>query len=65
MATGDQVKALVRSHAEGDDTKFYPSRFRLPPELRVAARATSHRNFAISLTPSVKSPRGLRADPSR
>lgn len=23
MATGDQVKALVRSHADGDDTRFY------------------------------------------
>lgn len=23
MATADQVKALIRSHAEGDDTRFY------------------------------------------
>ena len=23
MATGDQVKALIRSHADGDDTRFY------------------------------------------
>lgn len=33
MATADQVKALVRSHAEGDDTKFYSV------ALQVAARA--------------------------
>ncbi len=33
MATADQVKALVRSHAEGDDTKFYAV------ALQVAARA--------------------------
>jgi hypothetical protein len=23
MATADQVKALIRSHADGDDTRFY------------------------------------------
>jgi len=33
VATADQVKALVRSHAEGDDTKFYSV------ALQVAARA--------------------------
>lgn len=33
MATADQVKALVRSHAEGDDAKFYSV------ALQVAARA--------------------------
>lgn len=33
MATADQVKALVRSHAEGDDTRFYSV------ALQVAARA--------------------------
>ena len=33
MATADQVKALVRTHAEGDDTKFYSV------ALQVAARA--------------------------
>jgi SpoVK/Ycf46/Vps4 family AAA+-type ATPase len=33
MATADQMKALVRSHAEGDDTKFYSV------ALQVAARA--------------------------
>jgi SpoVK/Ycf46/Vps4 family AAA+-type ATPase len=33
MATADQVKALVRSHADGDDTKFYSV------ALQVAARA--------------------------
>lgn len=33
MATADQLKALVRSHAEGDDTKFYSV------ALQVAAKA--------------------------
>jgi SpoVK/Ycf46/Vps4 family AAA+-type ATPase len=33
MATADQLKALIRSHAEGDDTKFYSV------ALQVAARA--------------------------
>ena len=33
VATADQVKALVRTHAEGDDTKFYSV------ALQVAARA--------------------------
>ncbi len=33
MATADQVKALVRSHAEGDDTQFYAV------AMQVAARA--------------------------
>lgn len=33
MATADQVKALIRSHAEGDDSKFYSV------ALQVAARA--------------------------
>ena len=23
MASGEQVKALIRSHAEGDDARFY------------------------------------------
>lgn len=34
MATADQVKALVRSHAEGDDTQFYSV------AMQVAARAS-------------------------
>jgi SpoVK/Ycf46/Vps4 family AAA+-type ATPase len=45
MATADQVKALVRSHAEGDDTKFYSV------ALQVAARAArgGHGHFAQEL----------------
>ena len=34
MATADQVKALVRSHAQGDDTQFYSV------AMQVAARAS-------------------------
>lgn len=45
MATSDHVKALVKSHAEGDDTRFYSV------ALQVAARAArgGHSNFAQEL----------------
>jgi SpoVK/Ycf46/Vps4 family AAA+-type ATPase len=45
MATGDQLKALLRSHAEGDDTRFYSV------ALQVAARAarSGHGRFAQEL----------------
>lgn len=58
MATADQVKALVRSHAEGDDTKFYSV------ALQVAARAarSGQGHFAQELRDLVD---GLRREPSR
>jgi SpoVK/Ycf46/Vps4 family AAA+-type ATPase len=42
MATADQVKALIRSHAEGDDTRFYAI------AMQVAAQAarSGHGKFA-------------------
>ena len=45
MATADQVKALVRSHAEGDDTQFYSV------AMQVAARAarSGHGRFGQEL----------------
>lgn len=45
MATADQVKALIRSHAEGDDTRFYAI------ALQVAAQAarSGHGRFAQEL----------------
>jgi len=45
MPTADQVKALIRSHAEGDDTRFYAV------AMQVAAQAarTGHNNFAQEL----------------
>ena len=45
MATADQVKALIRSHADGDDTRFYAI------ALQVAAQAarTGHGKFAQEL----------------
>lgn len=58
MATADQVKALVRSHAEGDDTKFYSV------ALQVAASAArgGHGKFGQELRDLVD---GLRkAHPS-
>jgi len=45
MPTADQVKALIRSHADGDDTRFYAV------AMQVAAQAarTGHNNFAQEL----------------
>jgi len=45
MATSDQVKALVRSHADGDDARFYAV------AMQVAAQAarTGHTKFAQEL----------------
>ncbi|HYH95901.1 ATP-binding protein [Hyalangium sp.] len=45
MATADQVKALIRSHAEGDETRFYSI------ALQVAAQAarSGHTRFAQEL----------------
>lgn len=45
MATADQVKALIRSHADGDDTRFYSI------AMQVAAQAarSGHARFAHEL----------------
>ena len=45
MATADQVKALIRSHADGDDTRFYAI------AIQVAAQAarSGHGKFAHEL----------------
>lgn len=45
MATADQVKALIRSHADGDDTRFYAV------AMQVAAQAarSGHGKFAQDL----------------
>jgi len=58
MATADQVKALVRSHAEHDDTKFYSV------ALQVAARAArgGQSHFAQELRDLVDT---LRKEPPK
>lgn len=45
MATADQVKALIRSHADGDDARFYAI------AIQVAAQAarSGHGKFAVEL----------------
>ena len=45
MATADQVKALIRSHADGDDTRFYAI------AMQVAAQVarSGHGKFAQEL----------------
>ena len=57
MATADQVKALVKSHAEGDDERFYAV------ALQVAARAarSGHSGMAQELRDLVDS---LRSRPA-
>jgi SpoVK/Ycf46/Vps4 family AAA+-type ATPase len=62
MATADQMKALLRSHAEGDDTKFYSV------ALQVAARAArgGQSHFAQELRDLVDSLRKeIPRSPSR
>jgi SpoVK/Ycf46/Vps4 family AAA+-type ATPase len=69
MATADQVKALIRSHADGDDTRFYAI------AMQVAAQAarSGHGKFAQELralvdqvkarSKATESPRGPKAVP--
>ncbi|ROP41850.1 AAA family ATPase [Saccharothrix texasensis] len=59
MATADQVKALVKSHAEGDDTRFYSV------ALQVAAGAArnGHGRFAQELKALVDSLRQQSTSP--
>jgi SpoVK/Ycf46/Vps4 family AAA+-type ATPase len=45
MATADQVKALIRSHADGDDTRFYA----IAMQLAAQAARTGHGKFAQQL----------------
>jgi len=58
LATADQVKALVRSHADGDDARFFSI------ALQVAARAarSGQTNFAQELRDLVEK---LRQEPPR
>ena len=48
MAKADQIKALIRSHAEGDDARFYAI------AMQVAAQAarSGHGKFAQELSTS-------------
>jgi SpoVK/Ycf46/Vps4 family AAA+-type ATPase len=63
MATADQVKALIRSHADGDDTRFYAI------AMQVAAQAarSGHGKFAQELRELVDQvkARAKATEPSR
>lgn len=63
MATAEQVKALIRSHAEGDDSRFYAI------AMQVAAQAarSGHGKFANELRELVDrvKERGKALEPSR
>ena len=60
MATADQVKALVRSHGDGDDARFYSV------ALQVAAKAarSGHVQFAQELRDLVDTLRARAAEPA-
>ncbi len=45
MATADQVKALIRSHADGDDTRFYA----IAMQVAALAARSGHGKFAQEL----------------
>lgn len=45
MATADQVKALIRSHADGDDTRFYA----IALQMAAQAARVGHSKFAQEL----------------
>ncbi len=45
MATADQVKALIRSHADGDDTRFYA----IAVQVAAQAARSGHGKFAQEL----------------
>jgi hypothetical protein len=61
MATADQVKALIRSHADGDDTRFYAI------AMQVAAQAarSGHGKFAQELRDLVDQVKARAKPPSR
>ena len=61
MATNDQLKALVRSHADGDDPQFYAV------AMQVAAKAarSGQSKFAQDLRDLVDDLRKRGAAPSR
>ena len=44
MATADHVKALIRSHAAGDDERFYAIACRSLRRLLVRGTRSSHRS---------------------
>lgn len=61
MATADQLKALIRSHAEGDETRFYSV------AMQVAAHAArnGHTKFAQELRELVDEVRSRSGTPAR
>ena len=45
MATAEQIKALVKSHTEGDDTRFYS----VAMQVAAAEAKQGHTDFATEL----------------
>ncbi len=60
MASADQIKALIRSHADGDDARFYAV------ALQVAAQAarTGHSRFAQELKDLIDRAKARAAEPT-
>ena len=53
MATNDQVKALVKSHADGDDPQFYAVAMQVAAKAARAGQSKFAQGFATSSTTSV------------
>ena len=54
MANADQVKALIKSHAQGDDNRFYSIALQVPRVLLEAVRLTSPRSYETSWMSSAR-----------
>lgn len=63
MATADQVKALIRSHAEGDDTRFYAIAMQVAAQAARSGRGRFAQELR-ELVDQVKA-RGKAIEPSR
>lgn len=61
MATADQVKALIRSHADGDDTRFYA----IAMQVAALAARSGHGKFATELRELVDQVRARKTAPPR
>ncbi len=61
MATADQVKALIESHAEGDDTRFYS----VALQLAAKEARSGHAAYAQDLKRLVDAARGRQAAGAR
>jgi hypothetical protein len=58
MANASQVKALVKSHADGDDRRFYSVALQVAARADRSSRASSRKSCGTWLTSCAKTPNG-------